>query len=396
MNLLPHLMVIALGLAGCGELLLVPESTHTSTSTNTGGAPSLPPFASLCTGSEHWTALGEANVAFGGVPWAWTGAELFVFGLDQAYRADPLQSTWAFLGPTPTGGHYQGVAAWAGGRVVLWGGRQSSSYDTPLNQEGAMLDPETLAATPTPLPHAPPSRQMVSAVSTGSEVIVWGGTTGAGDGNFVSSGAVLDVVAQSWTPTKPTTLAPRAQHVALWTGARMIIWGGLGNDPDGGLGDGALYDPATNTWTPMAPSPLGRRFGAGAVWTGSRMLIWGGFGTIDGGYKGDGASYDPATDTWQTLSTLGAPAPRSDFIALWTGSKMLVVGGRVDTAAGPLAASYDLAIDTWTPLPTEGAPFAADPAFQPYASVWLGCAALYWGQNSTSSEPIGWLYEPPS
>src|SRR5579883_254301 len=45
-----------------------------------------------------------------------------------------------------------------------------------------------------------------------------------------------------------------------------------------------------------APSP---RYNASAVWTGSNMLVWG--GQDDNGALGDGASYDPVKDSWATL-----------------------------------------------------------------------------------------------
>ena len=64
-----------------------------------------------------------------------------------------------------------------------------------------------------------------------------------------------------------------------------------------------------------------------AVWTGSRMIVWGGY--VAGSYWNDGCVYDPATDTWTTTSTTGAPSPRGTHTAVWTGSKMIVWGGSV-------------------------------------------------------------------
>lgn len=51
--------------------------------------------------------------------------------------------------------------------------------------------------------------------------------------------------------------------------------------------------PARLRWRAIARSPLAGRFGHVAVWTGERMLVWGGSGR---GRRslGDGASYDPA------------------------------------------------------------------------------------------------------
>ena len=44
-----------------------------------------------------------------------------------------------------------------------------------------------------------------------------------------------------------TTNAPsdRSLHTAIWTGSEMIIWGGSNG---GFFNDGARYDPAADTW----------------------------------------------------------------------------------------------------------------------------------------------------
>jgi hypothetical protein len=57
----------------------------------------------------------------------------------------------------------------------------------------------------------------------------------------------------------------------------MIVWGGAGV---GGtfLSSGARYNPSTDSWTKTntAGAPAART-DATAVWTGTRMVVWGGF-----------------------------------------------------------------------------------------------------------------------
>jgi hypothetical protein len=102
----------------------------------------------------------------------------------------------------------------------------------------------------------------------------------------------------------------------------MIVWGGLGA---GSLNTGGQYDPAdswTATTTSGAPTA---RFGPKAVWTGSKMIVWG--GTPDGSSGlNTGGQYDPA-DSWTATTTTGAPAARLVHTAVWTGTKMIVWGG---------------------------------------------------------------------
>ena len=49
---------------------------------------------------------------------------------------------------------------------------------------------------------------------------------------------------------------------------------------------------ATEGWRRLAGAPLSPRVGHSAVWTGSELLVWG--GRVPGGAaKADGAAYDP-------------------------------------------------------------------------------------------------------
>jgi hypothetical protein len=98
----------------------------------------------------------------------------------------------------------------------------------------------------------------------------------------------------------------------------MIVWGSVGTT-------GGRYDPVADAWSPTsttgAPSA---RIDSTAVWTGSRMVIWGGF---DGGYLSTGGRYDPTANTWTPTSTTGAPSGRQNHTAVWTGTEMIVWGG---------------------------------------------------------------------
>jgi N-acetylneuraminic acid mutarotase len=162
----------------------------------------------------------------------------------------------------------------------------------------------------------------------------------------------------------------------VWTGSRMLVWGG-------GTNTGAQYDPATDTWTPItttgAPSA---RSGSTAVWAGSRMLVWGGFDVIAASPTNTGAQYDPATDTWVASTTMGAPSSGELQVAVSTGSRMLVWGGH--DASGQFAntgAQYDPATDTWTPITTAGAPSAR----ATHTAVWTGSRMLVWGGALTNT-----------
>ena len=106
----------------------------------------------------------------------------------------------------------------------------------------------------------------------------------------------------------------------------MIVWGGAGNSD---LNTGGKYNPSTNSW--VAPllttaAPEGRSYHT-AVWTGTEMIVWGGR-DANNDFVNSGGKYNPATGNWVAMTTTGAPDPRYQHTAVWTGSEMIVWGGR--------------------------------------------------------------------
>src|SRR5207248_1849351 len=172
--------------------------------------------------------------------------------------------------------------------------------------------------------NAPRGRSYHTAVWTGHEMIVWGGTS-AGDN--LSTGGRYNPGANSWLPTSATNAATaRVGHTVVWTGSEMIVWGGQNS---GYLNNGGRYNPTTNSWTPTGKTPTARRYHV-AVWTGSEMIIWGGivpFNLDPAFYTNTGGKYDPSTDSWAATTTMQAPTGRELPTAVWTGSEMIVWGG---------------------------------------------------------------------
>src|SRR5262245_19093702 len=120
-----------------------------------------------------------------------------------------------------------------------------------------------------------------AAADTSSEGAVEAAADTSSDTADAGDGAVT---AGAWLDMAETTLHGRFGHGAVWTGTEMLVWGGYyGNTASGTpLGDGAAYHRATNSWRPLPATTLAARSFHTAVWTGSRMLIWGGDG---GGYQ---------------------------------------------------------------------------------------------------------------
>lgn len=116
-----------------------------------------------------------------------------------------------------------------------------------------------------------------SLVWTGSELIVWGGCADRLCTEPLADGASYNPRLDTWNLIAPTPLAPRSEHLAVWTGEEMLIVGGAQSDRTG-----AAYSRATHSWRSLPEAPIGVRArwadGRGGrmsgVWDGNRFIIW--------------------------------------------------------------------------------------------------------------------------
>ncbi len=281
------------------------------------------------------------------------------------------QDSWTATSRTgaPTARTYH-TAVWTGSKMVVWGGQGAAS--TRFNT-GGVYDPAANVWTATSTTGAPTARNDHTAVWTGSKMIVWGGFSGD------ATGGIYEPSTDTWAATS-TVGAPsrRFLHTAVWTGSEMIVWGGEEIATAEATNTGAIYDPAANTW--RATSTVGvpsARSGHAAVWTGSKMVVWGGGG--GSGSTDTGGIYDPATDTWAPTSTVGVPSPRGVPTAVWTGSKMIVWGGQGASGTTDTGGVYDPVANVWTATNTTGAPSAR----QFHRGVWTGSRVIVWGGNES-------------
>ena len=215
----------------------------------------------------------------------WTGTEMIVWGgfnggsaLNTGGRYNPNTDSWtkATTINAPSGRIDQ-TAVWTGSEMIIWGGYDFSHQ----TNTGGRYNPATDTWMATTARNAPHARQSHTAVWTGTEMIVWGGIFVDTSTHYVNTGGRYDPFTDSWVATN-TASAPSARsfHTAIWTGGEMIIWGGSfydGND-NHYFNTGGRYSPFTDSWTATSTvnAPSERRVQV-AVWTGSQMIIWGGF-----------------------------------------------------------------------------------------------------------------------
>jgi len=354
-----------------------------SASTTTAPKYSLPDITIQSSGcfDDSWTVTSPSGPSGQRVGHAavWTGSEMIVWGgyyngryFNDGGRYDPATDSWRTTSLTgaPSARRYH-VAAWTGVELILWGGSSSSDLFT---NDGARYNPVTDSWRPMSDVGAPSGRYAHSGLWTGNELIVWGGTDGS---KLLNNGARYEPTSDSWRAmTTSNAPAGRRYHSVVWTGAEMIVWGGEGETQ---LNTGGRYNPHTDTWsatsTVNSPTP---RDSHSAIYTGQEMIVWGGSNTIYPYYLSGGARYSPAGDFWSPINTSGAPGPRSDHSAIWTGNEMILWGGATLSGTVNTGARYDAISDSWKPTSTSGAP--ASRYF--HTVVWTGSEMIVFGATA--------------
>ena len=229
-------------------------------------------------GTNRWTPLSTTNApsardSHGAI---WTGSEMIVWGgagtsgyLNTGGRYDPITNVWTAtnIANAPSARSVSGPV-WTGSEMIVWGGYFFDGSDHYLNS-GGRYNPNTNTWTATSTANAPDGRSLHTAVWTGSEMIVWGGEAGLDLGYYFNTGGRYDPGTDSWTATS-TVNAPdgRYRHTAVWTGNEMIVWGGT------------LYtNTSTNTGgrycAPGPPAQLGNISTRSFVQTGDNVMIGG-------------------------------------------------------------------------------------------------------------------------
>jgi len=124
--------------------------------------------------------------------------------------------------------------------------------------------------------------------------------------------------------TSSPEAAPREGHSAVWTGDRLLMWGGYG-------GESTLVEHATelniDTGIVKEIAKINKPFFKGhcAFWGNDNMILWGG---KQGANYGTSLSYSPITNTWKEFSSENAPEYREGASCVWTGQALIIWGGQ--------------------------------------------------------------------
>lgn len=324
----------------------------------------------------------------------WTGTKMIVWGglvngnpANTGGVYDPVSNTWSQTFPLSESnvlpcGRWGSQAFWFDHRMVIIGGYVDSGgntcpgYTGPVIAYGALTyDPSSMIWGQISSPANTPVGPNGASVNTGNQVIWWSTSYWGNSWRFTSASTSPNGISMSGWSEAPTNASViwdgsemivyggdgefkynpstdswssmanepppnypyRSQHVGVWTGLKMIVWGGFNtsittNPP---IGSGDAYDPMNDTWTAISTQnePIGR-INASAIWTGSQMIVWGGQTQVGGLPIVNGGSYYPQTDTWKSVSTLGEPSPRILYSIIWTGQSMIIWGGNPGAGMG--------------------------------------------------------------
>lgn len=213
-----------------------------------------------------------------------------------------------------------------------------------------------------------------------------------------SAAALAETSTPSWQPIAPAPIPGRISEGVVWTGRRMIVWGGISRTGTIEMRrDGAVFDPGSERWRSIAPAPRGVIGGGGqaAAWTGRRAVFWAG-NSPDG--PAGGAVYNPRTDHWRSLPR-GPLGPREGYVSAWTGRELIVIGGTLgDGLATPVAAAVDPRAGRWRRLPALNHLDGVD-GLRPSGVVWSGDrlfvagAAYDCSDDPCTSRPIFLTYD---
>jgi N-acetylneuraminic acid mutarotase len=224
----------------------------------------------------------------------------------------------------------------------------------------------SVAGTWRVLPKAPIDQAGLgfTSVWTGSRMIVFGGATSIDEeGIRTYAGAVYDPAADTWSSLPDLRSGNPYGYVTVWTGTEMVAFSGLGSH---------AYNPKTNRWRRL---PSGGGFGGVLAWTGRELIAWGGGCCAEA--SNAGSAYNPTTNRWRKLAH-SPLAPSQTPIGAWTGRELVILVTGIELnlpkrypASFARAAAYNPRTNTWRRI----AP-APDPRFS-----WDGATAIWDGRE---------------
>jgi N-acetylneuraminic acid mutarotase len=217
--------------------------------------------------------------------------------LNTGGRYDPATDTWKAITTegAPSRRSFHSLH-WTGKEMIVWGGGNANK----VLSDGGRYNPARDAWRPISTDGAPSPRYGQVSVWTGKEMIVWGGSARepSAPSDYFENGARYNPATDTWMPISSVGAPKGCVCVtAVWTGTEMVLWGGVNDarasgeaDANRYVGTGARYNPATDTWTEITTTGTPSPRLTSVVWTGDGLLAFGGY---NGSHLNDTWFYSP-------------------------------------------------------------------------------------------------------
>jgi hypothetical protein len=244
---------------------------------------------------------------------------------------------------------------WTGKEMLVWGQGTHLAYN-PSTDTWRQLPPSRLLRV---------HDGFGAVVWTGKEMLGWGGGC---CGDSFSDGVAYNPRTNTWRALPKAPLRGNQHPLGVWSGKQYLVVSGR---------RAAAYDPSRNAWQRIGAPPA-IDANASAVWAGSSMVVAGGSRTV--------VSYTPAKNRWQRLPSL--PVGRAGKVVVFDGARVLVWGGSRG-GASLMPGDRKWTAFAYGPLPSR----------LESTAVWTGSAMIVWGGRPTQTwghyDEAGGAYTPP-
>ncbi|MFT3680179.1 MAG: kelch repeat-containing protein [Ferruginibacter sp.] len=263
--------------------------------TNTGGVYDLI--------TNGWIGMGASPLSarvWHAAVWTGTGNKVIIWGgsngsgtaLGDGAVYNPATGNWAAMAASPLAARWGHTATWTGNRMIIWGGTNG----TTIFNDGAAYDPVTNTWTSIAAETLTSPTYNHTAIFTGTEIIVFGGRNQYGT---TFSCCRYNITGDAWSlaatsPGASATSFTSENHSAVWTGTEMIIAGGSNSFASLGLTIVRAYNPATDSWRLFNPFPgYNPKISPAVGWLNNQFVVQAGSWTNNTGFRFDPANGSP-------------------------------------------------------------------------------------------------------
>ena len=266
-------------------------------------------------------------------------------GLASVEVYDPASGTWSVTGSLNSGRLAHTATLLPDGTVLVTGGR--TTFRGPELASVEIYNPVSGIWNPGPSLSVARRSHSATRLADG-RVLVAGGRLSSAGPDVHASAEIFDPVTGTWSPTGSLT-TPRESHSAteLPDGQVLVVNGYY----QGALASAEVYDPVSGAWTAIA-APLACHGVAhtATLLPDGRVLVAGGGcynGSLD--IRNEAETYDPASSTWSPAAALPVERELHTATSLPDGTVLIVGGDDGDPPHYDSALVYDPASGIWSP-----------------------------------------------